>query len=127
MKAIQKSLQSLIAMLIASVALAQTMPAAREVMIDIEPQPIVDALNDWARQTGLQLIVPGESGTGDLVSRAVNGKYTPRAALDELLVGMPLTYTFINERTVVIEDDARLARSRPDMDALQSAGPDRAQ
>lgn len=118
MKAIPRCLQALSALLIASLAVAQSQPPVRELMIDIKPQPIVEALNDWAQQTGLQLIVPEEATDSALKSRAVRGKYTAQGALDELLIGMPLTYTFINARTVAINGVVKLA-TRPQLDRNQ--------
>jgi iron complex outermembrane receptor protein len=117
-KAIPKCLQALTAMLFASIAIAQSAAPAREMMIDIKPQPIVEALNDWAQQTGFQLIVPEEATDSPMQSRAVRGKYTAQAALDQLLIGMPLTYTFVNERTVAINGVAKLA-TRPQLDRNQ--------
>jgi iron complex outermembrane receptor protein len=117
-KAIPKCLQALSATLFASLAIAQSAPPAREMMIDIKPQPIVEALNDWAQQTGFQLIVPEEATDSALRSRAVLGRYTAQAALEELLIGMPLTYTFVNARTVAINGVAKLA-TRPQLDRNQ--------
>jgi outer membrane receptor protein involved in Fe transport len=78
-------------------------PAApRIVTLDIKRQPIGDALNELAQQSGLQIVLYTDVGKGVSAPRLV-GAYTARRALDELLNGTPLDYEFINERTVAIQ------------------------
>jgi len=57
--------------------------------ISIAAQPLGDALNAWARQTGTQLVVPQVLVAGK-AAPAVSGRLTPRQALDRLLVGSGL-------------------------------------
>lgn len=78
--------------------------ATKPIALDIKPQPMVDALNGWAQQTGFQIIWPDEESTSDLAAPRVKGRLTAQAALDKLLVGTSLTYEFINERTVAIHE-----------------------
>lgn len=77
---------------------------AREIALDIKPQSMSDALSDWARQTGLQVIYPDVDITNRLVAPPVIGTYTAQAALNQLLAGTELTYEFVNERTVSVRD-----------------------
>lgn len=93
-------------------------PSSPQLTINIKPQPIVEALNEWAQQTGLQVIVPENEATSKLTSPAVKGRFTPQAALDHLISGTPLKYRYINARTVAIEEAGRA----PDMALLPRMG-----
>ncbi|MFT4103630.1 MAG: TonB-dependent siderophore receptor [Burkholderiaceae bacterium] len=72
---------------------AQGGPAAPDnaspIRIRIAAQPLAQALNDWARQTGMQLIVQ-QSAVDGRTAPAVSGDLTPRQALDRLLGGTGL-------------------------------------
>jgi iron complex outermembrane recepter protein len=63
--------------------------AGAPTQIDIKAQPLAEALNDWARQTRVQLIVQQGLVAGK-TAPAVAGKLTARQALDRLLVGSGL-------------------------------------
>jgi len=72
----------------APAALAQSAGAA-PLSIRIDAQPLARALNEWARQTGLELMVePGQ--VAGRTAPAVSGRMTPRQALDRLLAGSGL-------------------------------------
>jgi len=55
----------------------------------IPAQPLGDALNAWARQTGTQIAMP-QSLVAGKTAPAVTGRLTPRQALDRLLAGSGL-------------------------------------
>ncbi len=74
---------------------------ATSVALNIPRQPLPDALNALARQTGLQVIFPAPQ-VRDATAPKIEGRYTPQAALDLLLAGTRLAYEFIDERTVAI-------------------------
>jgi iron complex outermembrane receptor protein len=59
------------------------------VTIEIQAQPLAEALNLWARQTRLQLIVQQMLVQGR-TSPAVSGRLEPRQALERLLAGSGL-------------------------------------
>lgn len=84
--------------------------AEKEIQLDIQPQVLVDALNEWAQAAGFRLIGPA-SATRHLPSPRLQGTFTPQAALDRLLAGTTLTYEFLDERTVAIHE--RLPGSLP--------------
>jgi len=67
---------------------ASALPNA-PVPINIAAQPLGQALNDWARQTRIELIVPPVLVAGK-TAPAVAGSLTPRQALDRLLAGSGL-------------------------------------
>jgi iron complex outermembrane recepter protein len=77
------------------------------VTLEIKSQVLRDALNDWAQKTGFQLIAPSSELMKRLVVPAVAGDFTPRAALEQLLAGTPLTYELLDGRTVVIREMAK--------------------
>jgi iron complex outermembrane recepter protein len=75
-----------------------------EVRVDIPSHAtVVEALNEFALQTGLQLIVP-EAGAGVLEKRIprIRRAGTAREVLNAMLAGLPLRYTFVNERTIAV-------------------------
>lgn len=70
----------------------------------ISAQPVGDALNEFARQTGLQVVIDPQEGAG-IVAREVVGSFTPSEALSKLLVNTGLSFSFLNERTVSVRRD----------------------
>jgi iron complex outermembrane recepter protein len=80
----------------------------RPVKFEIRSQILSIALNDWAQQTGFNLIAPTSQVASQLVVPGISGELTARAALERLLAGTSLTYTLLDDRTVVIRE-----RSKP--------------
>ncbi|CAM3425352.1 TonB-dependent receptor [Paracidovorax anthurii] len=70
---------------------ADTPGAARE--IRIAAQPLAQALNEWARQTRIQVAAP-QSAVAGKTARAVSGSLNPREALERLLEGSGLRGRF---------------------------------
>jgi len=70
------------------------------VTLQIESQPLRDALGEFGRQSGLQVIFIQTDVGEAVVAPRVAGSYSARAALDRLLVDTGLRYEFINARTV---------------------------
>lgn len=87
-----------------SLAATGSQPVA-PVALSIAAQPLEIALQNFAKQSGLQVIFATEL-TRDLVAPAVQGSYTPEAALQLLLRDSRLQFEFVNERTVRISDNA---------------------
>ena len=70
----------------------------------ITAQPLDEALQEFSRQSGMQVIY--FSGLTDgIQSPGVNGKYTVSAALQALLAGSGLSFRVINARTVEIRKE----------------------
>jgi iron complex outermembrane receptor protein len=86
--------------LMSAAALAQS-PGSAGVMLNIQPLPLGDALNEFARQTGLQVVLFADVGAG-ITTPGVSGNYTADDALAKLLAGTGLTYEYINERTIAV-------------------------
>jgi len=70
-------------------ASAQSGAAGTPMQIRIGAQPLASALNDWARQTRLQLAVQQDVVAGR-TAPAVSGQLSPRQALERLLAGSGL-------------------------------------
>lgn len=69
----------------------------------ITAQPLDEALKEFSRQSGMQVIF-FSSLTDGLHSPGVRGEYTVAGALEALLAGSGLTFRVINPRTVEILD-----------------------
>src|SRR5436190_1529039 len=91
------------AMMLWGLAVArETAPAPRP--FDIQAQPVGDALNEFASQSGYQVLFLSKLGK-DVKTAGVQGTLPPEQALQKLLEGSGLKYEFINERTVTIRAD----------------------
>lgn len=87
-----------------SIAVAPAIGATRNaaaVTLEIPAQPLSDALNAFAQQSGLQILFHAEAGQ-ELTAPALTGTFTPVAALQRLLANTALEYEFVDERTVAI-------------------------
>jgi len=74
-------------------------------VLHIESQPLDGALQDFARQTGMQILFFSDVTDG-LRSVGLEGKYTMKAAMRLLLSGSNLTYRLINSKTIEITASA---------------------
>jgi iron complex outermembrane recepter protein len=81
----------------------------RLVKLEIHSQVLRDALNDWAQQTGFQLITPSSETMQRSVAPPITGNFSPRAALEQLLAGTAFTYELLDARTVVIRERTKPA------------------
>lgn len=78
----------------------------------VDAQPLGDALNALATQSGIRIVFYAETTEG-LTAPAVTGAYTPEAALKMLLGSSNLQYRVLDSRTVsVVAGDA--SGVRPD-------------
>ncbi|MBL8265269.1 TonB-dependent siderophore receptor [Steroidobacter sp.] len=97
-------------LLLAGTAEAQmssaSQPAAK-MAISIEMLPLTAALNKWAEQTGMMVMVPTEEGVDALIASAVIGEFTAEEALVRLLGNSGYTYQFVSARTVAVEKPSR--------------------
>ncbi len=92
---------------------AQTPPLADDVAVSfqIETQPLAQALNHWARQTRMQLLVQQSLVAGKQGPR-VSGALTPKEALERLLAGSGLQGRF-DGNLVTIERALRAGDPAP--------------
>jgi len=67
----------------------------------IDSQPLGDALQQFAKQSGVQIIFFSQVTEG-LRAPALNGSYTISGALEMLLSGSRLIFRVINPKTVEI-------------------------
>ena len=90
----------LTAILAAPVAI-QASQSPKGVAEAIESQPLDQALDSWARQTGLQVIYGADLIAGRQ-SRGARAGASPREALEQIIEGSGLVITWLNERTASI-------------------------
>jgi hypothetical protein len=76
--------------------------------LHIERQPLDSALQEFARQTGMQILIYSRLTDGRS-SAALHGKYTLDAAIVALLLDSKLTYRRVNAKTIEIVRE----RTRP--------------
>ena len=69
--------------------------------LHIASQPLDDALQEFARQTGVQIIVFSYLTDGQR-ARAVDGPYTVDEAMKALLADSMLTFQSVNAKTIEI-------------------------
>lgn len=82
--------------------------------LEIEQQPIVAALTEFSRQTGLQVgYLPETPEEENAIVAPLKGQYTVESALKEMLKPSGLGFERVNERTVSVGavDDARARRN----------------
>ena len=68
---------------------------------NIPAQPLTNALNQFGRQSGLQVAFPAEASQG-VRSSAVVGSFTPPQALAQLLQGTGISYRITPQGTAVV-------------------------
>jgi iron complex outermembrane receptor protein len=102
-------------------AMAQSPSALTKVFpLDIPAEPLSTALQDFARQTGLQV-----AGLSEVVSRGPNvgplkGRYSVEQAMESLLRSQGLTFSLVDPRTVAVQ--RRDGSAQPDSNSAGSAG-----
>jgi outer membrane cobalamin receptor len=78
-------------------------PLSDPVAFTIDSSLLPDALNAWAQQAGLQLFWPSDERASHFKAPRLAGTFTPESALQRLLQGSGLTYSFVDARTVAIK------------------------
>jgi outer membrane receptor for ferric coprogen and ferric-rhodotorulic acid len=97
------------AFLFGSIAGAADEPA--HYPLKIAPQSLSTALQEFAKQSGIQIIFFSRIAEGR-EARALEGSYTLAAALEYLLAGSDLTFDVINDRAVEIRPAPAVADAR---------------
>jgi outer membrane receptor protein involved in Fe transport len=81
-------------------------PATAEISPKIEfnipKQSLADALAEWSKQSGLQVLRRDTDGAADVTIPDISGKFSPAEALEKMLAKSGLRYEFVNDRTVRI-------------------------
>ena len=94
---------------------AQVAAGERQVVFVIESKTLAEALDEWAKQTGFSLFSPDWEIARKLTAPTLKGTFGVQRALDRLLEGSPLTYEWIDSRTVTVRarfDKAVLQKER---------------
>jgi outer membrane receptor protein involved in Fe transport len=76
--------------------------SAAEYELKIERQPLGQALQEFAKQSGVQIIFFSSVADGRQAP-ALNGRYTAAAALGRLLTGSDLTFRELNSKTIEVQ------------------------
>lgn len=82
-------------------------PPQAALKMDIRAQPLDDALNEFARQTGLQVFFLASDESRRLISAPLLGSFDPNQALARLLANTGLAYEYLDARTVAIRSARR--------------------
>ncbi|MGD8176914.1 TonB-dependent receptor domain-containing protein [Marinimicrobium sp. ARAG 43.8] len=85
---------------------AQERAGGTPLSFDIASQPLHLALDEFARQTGMQ-VSAGADLVAEQQSSSVSGRYTPGQALEVLLQGTGLRWYFLGDATVVLQQAER--------------------
>jgi hypothetical protein len=84
----------------------------------IASQPLSDALQDFSRQSGIQVIFFSELTDG-IRAPALDGEYTVPTALNALLTNSGLNFRVINPRTVEIRSIGKATPRPPALERRQ--------
>ena len=88
----------------------------------IAPQPLTNALAEFAEQSGLQLVYLTELTEG-IETEGAEPTEMPERVLDQLLADTGLRYEFINDRTVSIEPKQTSSNANPESRSLGNSQP----
>ncbi|MEP7243754.1 MAG: FecR domain-containing protein [Gammaproteobacteria bacterium] len=83
---------------------SRRMAAIEELPLNISAQPLESALQQFAQQSGLQVLFPSDGAVMRRPAPAMSGLHTPPEALDQLLADTGLRYEYVNSRTVAIRE-----------------------
>jgi outer membrane receptor protein involved in Fe transport len=78
--------------------------------LKIQPQPLGAALQEFAKQSGIQIIFFSKLTDGH-AAPALSGKYTSETALSALLQGTGLTFHQIDSKTIQVEPKTSLHKA----------------
>jgi hypothetical protein len=78
--------------------------------LHIERQPLVRLLNEFSKQTGLQVIgmIDAGSSAGTVEAGSLIGQYTAEAALNELRSATGLAFRIVNGNTIAVMSPTRV-------------------
>lgn len=85
---------------------SQNQSQEQQIRFDISPGPLEAVLNAFKKATGLQFSLTNEA-IRDLQSPGVSGIYTHEQALEQILTGTGVSYSFTAPKTIRLEIQAR--------------------
>jgi iron complex outermembrane recepter protein len=101
-------------------------PPAKEYQLDIRKQPLGPALEEFARQTGLQIAALSEVVSGNSDVGPLKGTYSLQRAMDSLLRSQHLTFSLVDARTIVVRREGTEGSAGAATPANSGAGGGRA-
>lgn len=96
----------------------QARPGERQVVFSIKSNTLANALDEWAMQTGFQIVSPNWDIAKQIAAPTLIGTFSAQSALERLLNGTPLTFYWLNDRAVSIRSRAQ----GPGLNVVQSLG-----
>ena len=99
---------------------------AQSYQLDIPRQPLDVALQDLARQTGLQIARFGQLPDGSALAGPVAGDMSVEQALRVMLTPNGLAYKVVNDHTIAVMSTAEVRAGRSSSDRFRIAQADRA-
>src|SRR4051812_10383786 len=90
----------LVALLALAGAMGARVSAAGLVSLHIAAQPLDRALNEFAQQTGLQVVFRADQVGGERTSKPLTGKFEAEEALKLLLADSGLQYSYVSTNTI---------------------------
>jgi outer membrane receptor protein involved in Fe transport len=95
-------MKQLVLPLAASLFYCQSVAAEQTLRVDIPAQPLASALEQFERQTGVQILYAADAMSGK-TSLRLAGQYTTEQALKILLDKSGLSYRFTDDHTVAVK------------------------
>jgi iron complex outermembrane recepter protein len=94
------------ALAVSAVLVSESASAGQAVPLDIDAQPVSEALRDFTLQSGLQVLYRDNGAAPGHHTQRVAGTLKPEIALRSMLAGTGLVSEFVNEKTVAIRESA---------------------
>lgn len=113
-------LSTVVSMFVISAGALADSQDERKIALDLAPQPLAQALSAVAEKSNIRLVLNTDDALG-LVSRRLQGAFTPRAAFDALLSSSRLTYEFVDDRTVEIRSAKSTDPASEDQSSTQES------
>lgn len=109
---ISRGVLTSVAACMATTSFAQ--PAVAEFGLEIDRQPLADALNEFSKQTGVQIAYFSSKSAQSMLAGPIHGRYTVDDAISRLLLPIGLSFERPNERTIaVVQPSKKRTSSRP--------------
>jgi iron complex outermembrane recepter protein len=101
-----------VALALATVAAsADGKPGTRQVSLAIDSTTLAGALDQWAQQSGYQIIGQSWDVAEKLAAPKLKGTYSAQEALEKLLSDTPLTHRWVSEKAVAIRPRGKASSS----------------
>ena len=91
------------------ISFANAQPPTRTYQLHIERQPLVRVLNEFSKQTGLQVIgMIDADSVGRMEAGPLIGRFTAETALEELQTATGMAFRRVNVNTIAVLSPTRV-------------------